>query len=203
MSLGTTALRGTIGALFVGHGAQKLFGSFGGHGIEGTGQFFESLGLKPGERHAKAAGAAELAGGALLAAGALTPVASTLISSTMLTAINKAHRENGPWVTNGGWEYNAVLIAAATAIAEHGPGKLSVDAALFPNFKGAKWALLSLAAAIAGSAIAQSDLANQADGAKHEGEAGPGDPATADDRDRFTRDEAAESTATPSTQTTI
>src|SRR6185436_5280072 len=110
------------GPLYVGHGAQKLFGSFGGHGPEGTGQFFESLGLRPGKRHAVAAGVAETAGGALLTAGALTPVATTLISSTMVTAIRKVHADNGPWSTQGGWEYNAVLIAALTWLAEQGPG---------------------------------------------------------------------------------
>src|SRR3712207_8594984 len=113
MDLGTTLVRGVVGPLFMGHGAQKLWGSFGGHGLEGTGGFFESLGLTPGKRHAKAAGWAEFAGGALMTLGALTPVASTLISSTMLTAIRKVHAANGPWTTEGGWEYNATLIAVS------------------------------------------------------------------------------------------
>ena len=135
MQLGTTLVRGVVGPLFIGHGAQKLWGSFGGHGIEGTGGFFESLGLKPGQRHAKAAGTAELAGGALLTLGAATPLAATLISSTMMTAIRKVHAKNGPWTTEGGWEYNAVLIAAATLLADRGPGAPSVDSALFPRLQ--------------------------------------------------------------------
>jgi putative oxidoreductase len=122
MTLGTAAIRGVVGPLFVGHGTQKLFGWFGGHGVEGTGGYFESLGLKPGKRHATAAGVAETLGGALLTLGALTPLATTLVSGTMVTAIRKAHAQNGPWVTNGGFEYNLVLIAAMTAIAESGPG---------------------------------------------------------------------------------
>ena len=76
MDLGRLLLRGVVGPLFVGHGTQKLFGWFDGHGVEGTGGFFESLGLRPGKRHAAAAGWAEAGGGALLTLGALTPLAS-------------------------------------------------------------------------------------------------------------------------------
>src|SRR5205085_12665304 len=116
MMLGASAIRAVVGPLFVGHGTQKLFGWFGGHGIEGTGSAFESMGLKPGKRHATAAGLAETLGGALLTLGFLTPVGATLVSGTMVTAIRKAHAQNGPWVANGGYEYNAVLIAAMLAL---------------------------------------------------------------------------------------
>ena len=136
MDLGRLLLRGVVGPLFVGHGTQKLFGWFGGHGIEGTGGFFENLGLRPGKRHATAAGWAEAGGGALLTLGAFTPLASLLISSTMVTAIRKVHAPKGPWVTEGGYEYNLALIAAMAAITETGPGSPSVDAALFPGLKG-------------------------------------------------------------------
>ena len=91
MSLTTTALRGVIGPLFVGHGTQKLFGWFGGQGPDATGGFFGSLGLRPGRRNAIAAGAAEAGGGILLTLGAFTPLAATLVSSTMITAIRKVH----------------------------------------------------------------------------------------------------------------
>src|SRR3982751_3976405 len=97
MRLASAVLRGVIGGLFVGHGTQKLFGWFEGHGIEGTAGFFESLGLRPGKRHAAAAGFSETAGGALLTLGALTPLASALITGTMITAIRKVHLKNGPW----------------------------------------------------------------------------------------------------------
>src|SRR5215210_1452626 len=116
MDLGRTALRFVVGPLFVGHGTQKLFGWFGGHGLEGTGGAFESMGLRPGRRHATLAGTAEALGGALLTLGLLTPVASGLITGTMVTAIRRVHAKNGPWTTNGGYEYNAALIAAVTAI---------------------------------------------------------------------------------------
>ena len=125
-----------------GHGTQKLFGWFGGHGLEGTAGFFEQgIGLRPGKRHATAAGLSEAVGGALLTAGALTPLAAGMIIGTMITAIRKVHAPKGPWVTEGGCEYNAVLIAAMVAIAESGPGKPSVDSAAFPKLKGTGWAL--------------------------------------------------------------
>jgi putative oxidoreductase len=132
-------LGGVIGALFVGHGAQKLLGKFGGHGLEGTGQFFEgALGLKPGKVHAGAAGAAEMGGGALLAAGVATPVAATALHGTMATAIWTVHKDKGVWVSDGGYEYNVVLMAAVFA--------------LTAEREGLATALATLAAGVAGSA---------------------------------------------------
>lgn len=159
MTLGRVLIRGLVGGLFMGHGAQKLWGKFGGHGLDGTGQFFESsLGLSPGRKHAQAAGLAEFGGGALIAAGALTPVGATLITSTMVTAIRKVHGQNGPWVTDNGWEYNAVLIGVAAYLADDGPGSPSVDAALFGDrLHGRGLALAALAAGIAGSYMATSE----------------------------------------------
>jgi putative oxidoreductase len=158
MDLGRLFLRGVIGTLFVGHGTQKLFGWFGGHGLDGTGGFFEGLGLRPGKRHATAAGISEAGGGALFALGAATPVAATMISATMLTAMRKVHLAKGPWVTQGGYEYNLALIALVTALVETGPGRASVDAKLFPRWKGTGWALASLAAAGAGTYLATGPL---------------------------------------------
>jgi putative oxidoreductase len=181
MNLGQLAIRGVVGPLFVGHGTQKLFGWFGGHGPEGTGGFFESqLGLAPGKRHAMAAGAAETAGGALITLGALTPVASAAISGTMVTAIRKAHAQNGIWSTQGGWEYNAVLLTAMVALTDAGPGKPSVDEARFPWMKGPALALLQLAAGVAGSYLA-TERFNQAapgQGAQAGQVDDAGDPAT-------------------------
>ena len=186
MKLGSLAVRGVVGPLFVGHGAQKLFGKFGGHGPDGTGRFFETLGLKPGRRHATAAGWTELAGGALLTLGALTPLAASMVSGTMITAMRKAHLKNGPWVTDGGYEYNLVLIAVMTALADAGPGKPSVDAALFPRLKGPAWAALGLAAAGAASALVTSGRLNEAAAPAPDEARSPlaGDPAEA----RFTRE---------------
>jgi putative oxidoreductase len=151
MDIAKLALRGTIGSLFVGHGTQKLFGWFGGHGPDATGGFFEGLGMRPGKRHAIAAGTAEAGGGALLVLGAATPLAAATVGGTMVTAIRKVHAAKGPWVSEGGWEYNAVLIAALAALVETGPGSPSVDRALFPNWHGKGWAIASIAAATAGS----------------------------------------------------
>jgi putative oxidoreductase len=151
MDIAKLALRGLVGGLFVGHGTQKLFGWFGGHGPDATGQFFENLGLRPGKRNALAAGAAEAGGGALLILGAATPLAATAVASTMVTAIRKVHAPNGPWVTENGWEYNAVLIGAMAVLAESGPGSPSFDASRFPDWHGRRWALAVLAGALVGS----------------------------------------------------
>lgn len=124
-------LRLVIGLSFAGHGAQKLFGSFGGHGIEGTAGFFDSIGIKPGKTMAIAAGVSEVVGGLLFAAGLLTPFAAVLIIATMLVAIIKVHGANGFWSTQNGYEYNAVLIIAALAVAVIGPGAFSIDALIF------------------------------------------------------------------------
>ena len=157
MDVGRLAVRGIVGPAFVGHGTQKLFGWFGGHGLEGTAGGFESLGLRPGRRHAVAAGVAELAGGVMLTLGAFTPLAATVITSVMTTAIRKVHAKHGPWVTQGGYEYNAAVIGIAAALAETGPGRPSVDAALFPRLHGPKWAALALGAGLAGSYLATSE----------------------------------------------
>jgi putative oxidoreductase len=191
MDLGRAVIRGVIGPLFVGHGTQKLFGWFGGHGVEGTGGFFESVGLRPGRRHATAAGVAETAGGALLTLGALTPLAATMISATMLTAIRKVHIKQGPWVTNNGYEYNLVVIAAMAAITEIGPGRPSVDSVRFPNLKGTSWSAAMLAAAAAGSALATSSRFVEAAPVEPE----PARPETGDQPPRFTREQPAEATA--------
>ena len=152
MKIGRLLLRLTVGSLFFGHGTQKLFGLFGGHGLDATANMFESLGMRPGRRNAIAAGVAEAGGGAALAAGLATPLAAATLTSVMLTAINRVHLKNGPWVANGGYEYNLVLIAAVIALTEVGPGDLSLDHALGNERSGPAWALLALAAGAAGAA---------------------------------------------------
>src|SRR4051794_16386330 len=102
MDLGLLALHGVVGLLLIGHGAQKLFGVFGGHGVEGTAGFFESLGLRPGRLHALAGGGAEVLGGALLALGLLVPVGALLVIAVMTTAARSAHKGKGVWAQNGG-----------------------------------------------------------------------------------------------------
>jgi putative oxidoreductase len=155
MKFARLLLRLAVGGFFFGHGTQKLFGWFGGHGLDATAQMFEQLGLRPGRRNAIAAGVAEAGGGTLMAAGLATPLAASALTGTMLTAIRTVHFKNGPWVTNGGYEYNAVLIAAALALAEAGPGPLSLEGALGRERSGPRWALAALTAGALGAAAAK------------------------------------------------
>lgn len=179
MNVGRAMFRGVMGPLMFGHGAQKLFGWFGGYGPDGTGGYFESLGLRPGKRHAIGAGASEALGGLLLTLGLFTPLASAMITGTMVTAIRKVHGEKGPWVTEGGFEYNAVLAAAAFALADSGPGRLSLDAKLFPRMRGPAWALAQLAAGVAGSYLVTERLSDAPPEEQGTSERIAGDPAAA------------------------
>ncbi len=154
MKLGATLLRLVVGGLFVGHGLQKLTGHFGGAGLTATGEAFESMGLRPGRTNALAAGAAEAGGGALLAAGACTPLAGAALTATMATAIQTVHGPKGPWLSDGGYEYNLVLIAAVFMLTDAGPGDWSLDGAVGRGHWGAGWALGQLAVGLAGSAAA-------------------------------------------------
>lgn len=131
LDIGLLIIRLVIGALFIGHGAQKLFGWFGGYGLKGTGGWFESIGMKPGVTMALFAGLAELIGGILFALGLLTPLAGIMIAGTMLMAIVKVHAPNGLWATSNGYEYNLTLLAVAIGIALIGAGQYSLDAFLF------------------------------------------------------------------------
>ena len=153
MKLLILVTRVVLGGLFFGHGAQKLFGWFGGFCPDGTGGWLESLGVKPGKQNAMAAGASEMGGGALLAAGLATPAAAAAIIGVMATAIRTVHQPNGPWVTENGWEYPAVIIATVLAITEAGPGPVSLDAALGSEHSGTGWALAALVAGVGGSAV--------------------------------------------------
>ncbi len=145
--------RTVIGGLFVGHGTQKLFGWFGGPGLEAAASGYDSIGLRPGRRNAIAAGASEAAGGTALALGLAMPLAAAALIGTMVTAIRTVHLKNGPWNSSGGYEYNLVLILAVAALVEAGPGCLSIDHARGSERQGPLWALAALAAGAAGSAV--------------------------------------------------
>jgi putative oxidoreductase len=151
---GLALLRFIVGGLFMGHGLQKLTGWFDGYGLRATGESFEAMGLRPGRVHATAAGLSETTGGALIAAGLFTPVAASLLSGTMITAIRKVHAPNGPWVAKGGYEYNLVMLAAVFAITDLGPGKWSLDEALGIRRAGFRWAIAQLLAGALGSTAA-------------------------------------------------
>ncbi len=123
-------LRIVIGLLFMGHGSQKLFGWFGGHGLEGTTGFFESLDVHPARMWAVIAGLSETLGGLGLVLGFLTPLAAAAIIGVMLMAIIKVHWQNGIWVTNNGMEYALVSLIVAAVLGLAGPGAYALDTAL-------------------------------------------------------------------------
>jgi len=151
MKLGRLLLRVIVGGLFVGHGSQKLFGSFGGHGLKATAEGFDQMGLKPGKVTATAAGVAETAGGAALAAGLHTPLAAASLIGVMTVAVKKVHLSNGPWAGQGGYEYNLVLAAAAATIAEAGPGSISLDHLRGKERSGLLWGLFALVGGVGGA----------------------------------------------------
>ena len=150
MEIALLGLRLVVGLGFAAHGAQKLFGLFGGHGIEGTGGFFEQIGLRPGKLHAWSAGAAELFGGLLIAVGLVTPFAAAALIAVMTAAVVTVHLRNGFFVAANGYEYNLVLAATVFALAGIGAGDWSLDGALDLNLAGTGWALGALGAGILG-----------------------------------------------------
>ena len=129
-SLGLLLVRLVFGLTFAAHGAQKLFGWFSGHGIEGTGRFFESIGIKPGRPLAALAGAGELLSGLLFAAGLLTPLAALVMVSVMLVAMKTVTGKNGYWITANGTEYSVAILTVALGVALTGPGSYALDALL-------------------------------------------------------------------------
>lgn len=129
-NLAALILRAVLGGLLAGHGAQKLFGSFGGPGIEGTSGFMEMLGLRPGKPWAVLAGLSEFGGGVLTLLGFLNPLGPIGVIGSMAMATTKAHWGKPIWVTEGGAELPVTNIAAATALIVGGPGKYSLDRAL-------------------------------------------------------------------------
>ena len=148
-----TALLGTrlvLGGYLAVHGAQKLFGAFGGHGLNATGAGFEAIGLRPGKQMAAVAGASELGGGLLTAAGIADPLGPLILIGTMAVA-SATHRAKGPLGANGGFELPLTNLAAAAALAAAGPGRFSAGPRLSRP--------LAAAAAAVGAALAAGSLA--------------------------------------------
>ena len=125
--IASTILRIPVGLILMAHGAQKLFGAFGGYGLEGTGQFMASLGLEPGYLMALLAGSAEVFGGLALVIGLLVRPASIVVAFTMLIAIFTVHISNGLFMSNNGYEYALTLLIVAVSLAFSGAGSFSVD----------------------------------------------------------------------------
>jgi putative oxidoreductase len=148
---GKLLVRLVVGGVFVGHGLQKLKGAFGGPGLEGTEAMVASMEMEPAPLQARAVALTETLGGAAIAVGAATPAAAAGLIASMFTAIRKVHWKNGVWNSQGGFEFNAVLIAVVTALATDGPGRFSVDAAFGKSRWGVPGGLFALGAGIAGS----------------------------------------------------
>ena len=124
------ALRIPIGIIFAAHGAQKLFGWFGGYGLEGTGQWMASIGLAPGYLMALLAGSAEFFGGLALIIGLLVRPAAAVLAIAMLVAIFSVHIGNGLFMSKNGYEFGLALLAVSVSLLLSGAGRASIDAVL-------------------------------------------------------------------------
>jgi putative oxidoreductase len=128
MHEGLFIVRVVAGLVMAAHGSQKLFGWFGGYGLDGTGGFFESLGFRPGRLFATAAGLSEFVGGALIALGFLGPVGPALVLAVMIVAAVTVHWHNGLFATTNGIEVPLLYGIIAVLLALSGPGAYSLDA---------------------------------------------------------------------------
>ena len=125
--LDTLAVRIGAGVIFAAHGAQKLFGWFGGYGLEGTAGWLDSIGLGPGMLMATLAGSAEFLGGIFLILGLLVRPAALVLAFTMLVAIVSVHLDNGLFMSNNGYEFGLALLVISIGLAVRGAGSLSAD----------------------------------------------------------------------------
>tara|TARA_R110001592_G_scaffold161087_1_gene393585 strand:+ start:64 stop:507 length:444 start_codon:yes stop_codon:yes gene_type:complete len=123
----TLALRLSAGVIFAAHGAQKLFGWFGGYGLEGTAGWMASIGLEPGYVLALMAGSAEFFGGLFLILGLLVRPSAIVLALTMVVAIVTVHLEHGLFMSNNGYEFALALLAISVGLAIRGAGSISLD----------------------------------------------------------------------------
>lgn len=130
LDLGFLIARLVIGLLIAAHGAQKLFGWFGGHGLQATGEFFGKLGFRPGRLYATSAGLGELVSGLLIALGFLGPVGPAILLAVMIVAAISVHWRNGLFATTNGIELPLLYGTAAVRFALAGPGRYSLDSLL-------------------------------------------------------------------------
>jgi putative oxidoreductase len=150
--LGLLALRLTVGLLMAGHGAQKLFGMFGGAGLAATGKSFAALGYHPGDFYAGLTGVSEFLGGLGLAAGLCTPLAAAALIGVMINAMVVTSR-HGLWAMTGGFEYPLCIAVVALAVTAIGPGRLALDRPFRWRDGGLRAAAFSLVAGGVGAAV--------------------------------------------------
>jgi putative oxidoreductase len=151
LSAGLLLLRLVVGLLMAAHGSQKLFGWFGGHGIAGTGMFFESIGFRPGRLFAQVAATTELVSGLLVALGLFGPVGPALMLSVMIVAAGSVHWKNGLFATSNGIEVALFYGTVAFGLALMGFGRYSLDALLgLQSLYTPAWAFVALAIGILG-----------------------------------------------------
>lgn len=150
MDSGLLLARVVLGTLMAAHGAQKLWGWFGGYGLQGTAGFFESIGFRPGRLFAATAAVTEVASGVLLALGLLGPVAGALMVSVMVVAAISVHWPHGVFAASNGIEVPLLYGVGAAALTLTGPGAYSLDAALGLTSRWTpevSWALLAIGVA--------------------------------------------------------
>lgn len=146
LNLGLLILRLVVGPVFAFHGFSKIFR---GGRLEGTGRWFDSIGMRPGHVHARLAAGGELATGTCLALGLLTPLAGLGLVGLMAVAVWTVHKGHGLLVTGNGWEYNLVLATIGVVVSTTGPGEWSLDEALGVELNGATGLVISLVGGLA------------------------------------------------------
>ena|ERR1700736_242983 len=161
-AFGLLILRVVVGLILAGHGAQKLFGWWGGPGMNGWTQTVAKLRIRPAQPWAWIAALAEFGGGLLLALGLLSPLGNLAIAGSMIVAIVTVHLSRGFWVGKGGYEFNLALIAAVAALALTGPGAYSLDAALRIHLPEPLTLLVGTIALIVGVAVTLATRSPQA-----------------------------------------
>lgn len=156
MESGLLLLRVVLGGIMAVHGAQKLFGGFGGLGLAGTGGWLESMSLRPARLHAAVVALAEFGGGALLVLGLITPLGAAAVAGVMFVAIATVHWSNGFFNAGGGYEFNLLILASAIALVFTGPGKISIDHLAGWTLAGPAWGFVvfGISAAAATSVLA-------------------------------------------------
>jgi putative oxidoreductase len=149
--VGLLIIRVVLGALLIGHGTQKLFGWFGGFGLEGTGAWMHSIGHRPGRLMAAVAGLSEAGGGLLLALGFLDPLGTAIVIGVMVTAAT-THWKNGVWNSEGGYELPMFYAIVAAGLAFTGPGRYSIDNAIGWSY-GWGYAVVAIGVGLASAAV--------------------------------------------------